>query len=614
MGCCGDDVWKSRWPVPFPSGAYQIFVSMADATLSCGQVSCAEIGVTESWTGTLKVFITPTAPKDDLSIISVSPVQAPDNPDFVVDGKPTIVKAKIKNTFADAKTLDVKVNSGSSYTGTASGLQIDAGEKEYYIDPGTFITPTGSPGSMFTADVEVDSGRSVTESNENNNVFSIDPSIDPSVNPYPIKKANQINILFVPLKISIDSRPAPSCVQSGSDEISNFRDEALTFLRAVYPVKDDDVKHFKKCSFPEITVPPISPPSEPDDSIVAAAFAALQEATWCRSLSEVHCQATGGGTIYVIGVVRDGWFNDLTSYKSDEDGDTAGLAIQQADPESTNPGGIKSAIIEVSAANDVAHEIGHVLGLRHPFDYEPNRSEPPAPGYYVLGGQPTQDPDFMGYTEGDGPFGGWVSKDTFNFLKDKLAVNPADPAVIGISGLVTKDGTALLDKLERFDHILDIPLDNPGEYSAVYMDASGNVLDQTGFDVSFVTTAHDVSPGISVAPLALRIPDIAGTEKIVLKKGDTVLAESTFQAGSNDDITPPAVTVPDNILVEATSADGAVVKYKVTAQDTVDGTTTLEEDGTSITQDDVGGDITISCTPDLIAKITVAKVNIVRKK
>ena len=64
-----------------------------------------------------------------------------------------------------------------------------------------------------------------------------------------------------------------------------------------------------------------------------------------------------------------------------------------------------------------------------------------------------------------------------------------------------------------------------------------------------------------------------------------------------EDTTPPVLTVPDNMVVEATSPLGAKVNYTVTAQDNVDGNATLEEDGTTVTQDDVGGNITISCEP-----------------
>jgi Tol biopolymer transport system component len=67
--------------------------------------------------------------------------------------------------------------------------------------------------------------------------------------------------------------------------------------------------------------------------------------------------------------------------------------------------------------------------------------------------------------------------------------------------------------------------------------------------------------------------------------------------GGNGDTTSPVITVPQNITEEATSTDGAQVTYTVTAQDNVDGNATLEEDGSTVTQDDVGGDITISCDP-----------------
>jgi hypothetical protein len=49
------------------------------------------------------------------------------------------------------------------------------------------------------------------------------------------------------------------------------------------------------------------------------------------------------------------------------------------------------------------------------------------------------------------------------------------------------------------------------------------------------------------------------------------------------------------MVVEATSEQGTEVTYTVSAEDNVDGTATLEEDGTTHTQDDVGGDITITC-------------------
>jgi hypothetical protein len=68
--------------------------------------------------------------------------------------------------------------------------------------------------------------------------------------------------------------------------------------------------------------------------------------------------------------------------------------------------------------------------------------------------------------------------------------------------------------------------------------------------------------------------------------------------GGTGDTTPPVLTVPDDFAVEATSGEqGAEVTYTVTAQDDVDGNATLEEDNTVTQEDNIGGDIDISCDP-----------------
>jgi Tol biopolymer transport system component len=65
-----------------------------------------------------------------------------------------------------------------------------------------------------------------------------------------------------------------------------------------------------------------------------------------------------------------------------------------------------------------------------------------------------------------------------------------------------------------------------------------------------------------------------------------------------EDATPPTLTVPEDITAQATTTNGGTeVTFTVTAEDDIDGTATLEEDGVTITQDDIGGDITISCEP-----------------
>ena len=67
--------------------------------------------------------------------------------------------------------------------------------------------------------------------------------------------------------------------------------------------------------------------------------------------------------------------------------------------------------------------------------------------------------------------------------------------------------------------------------------------------------------------------------------GTTTLAAAPVQ---QQDTTPPTLVVPEDIVVDATSAEGAVVTFRVTAQDNVDGTATLDENNI-LTQDDAAG-------------------------
>jgi HYR domain len=85
---------------------------------------------------------------------------------------------------------------------------------------------------------------------------------------------------------------------------------------------------------------------------------------------------------------------------------------------------------------------------------------------------------------------------------------------------------------------------------------------------------------------------------LILMIATTISAPMVVVYAANiEDTIPPILTVPEGIVVEATSEQVAQVTFTVTAQDDVDGTAVLEEDGTTITQDNVGGDITIACSP-----------------
>jgi hypothetical protein len=73
------------------------------------------------------------------------------------------------------------------------------------------------------------------------------------------------------------------------------------------------------------------------------------------------------------------------------------------------------------------------------------------------------------------------------------------------------------------------------------------------------------------------------------------------------------LTVPADIVVGAEAASiitSARVNYTVTAQDDVDGAATLEGDGSTVTQDNVGGSTTISCDPASGSVLFIAITNV----
>lgn len=67
--------------------------------------------------------------------------------------------------------------------------------------------------------------------------------------------------------------------------------------------------------------------------------------------------------------------------------------------------------------------------------------------------------------------------------KTKQGSDP--PCRISLSGEIAGEGTLSLDPCYRSIGEPDIPLDNPGEYRVRYLDGTGILLAETGFEVSF---------------------------------------------------------------------------------------------------------------------------------
>src|SRR5215203_3709335 len=129
-----------------------------------------------------------------------------------------------------------------------------------------------------------------------------------------------------------------------------------------------------------------------------------------------------------------------------------------------------------------------------------------------------------------------------------------------------------------------------------------------GANVTFTVSATDIVDGS--VPVSCRAQSSgtfqSGTTTANFKLGTTTVnCHATDSSGNTgygnftvtvQDTTPPIITVPEDIVVEATGPEGAVANFTVSATDVVDGKATLDRNNMLI-QDNVGGSITISCNP-----------------
>lgn len=149
--------------------------------------------------------------------------------------------------------------------------------------------------------------------------------------------------------------------------------------------------------------------------------------------------------------------------------------------------------------------------------------------------------------------------------------------------------------------------------------AFGQVLDETPPEITVPEDMTVEATGPEGAAVSFEVSAVDTVDGVVgvtcnyysgkiFAIGEIVIACSAVDEAGNQetasfrvtvtDTTAPAIAGTRNILVEAAAtADSTQITFTASAEDTVDGASRLEEDGTTLTQDDVGGSITISCGP-----------------
>jgi hypothetical protein len=449
----------------------------------------------------------------DLELVSVEPVQTVFDPSALVEGKLTALKVKVKSTFPEGvpDVFRFKITHGNNIIvgETSSFCCPKVGTKfippeffQFQSDPdpvSSFLNPLIPSGNDYMVTVELDPPDDehpnglIEESNETNNIISLDP--------IPVENTKPLGILYVPIDYGNFAEELPQ------GEMLYLKDINSDFIKGTYPVSEAEFHDDVGAPFDAILCDNEAPQGQ-------LAFA---EAQCIADSLEVFTWDLFSPFDRAVGVVQLGWFAAYTDCETVD---------WYPELDFSCPGGFAgehTALFEPIDDAVTAHELGHTYGL-------PNYDEPViADGYWVAKGGPVDGFDFMGPDDPN-----WISNDSFEVLLDAF-MNPYDPPVIGIRGTVFKDGTVTLDPWYRFEDTLDIPLGSPGEFIVEYLDTDGNVIGQTGFDIDF--RIADIDLVLDSESFALKIPDVENTARIVIKHADQILVERTITPN------PPTVMV-----------------------------------------------------------------------
>lgn len=480
----------------------------------------------------------------DLEVTSVAIIQAPMVTAIMADGKPTKVRVTVFNGYGETKQTQAKVKwedaagtiTFEEYVTLVPGPNIlylpqlpMAGKK--FLRPAAGVDP---------AKVTVTLNPLAGETNTDNNTASAAQKV---------VQTRPLSVVYRPLATPFEAYP--SCA-----ELTRFANTSQRLIEATYPIDEREARMQIDCI-------PLVVPSDIVETYTAA------DGTQDQTIKDVVFEALSlgrwvGNVDKVVGVTRPNWLIDRI-------GGAVGLAPW--------PGTSSIVDSQMTSGAITAHEMAHNFGWVKPGTEGASGSHlemVPADGYWVVRDQVMADRvDFMnsyavdsaGATVADKA---WISLATYAYLRDELAKPFSDPAVVGVRGTVYSAGSANLSTWYRLEGNIDLPLDNPGEYRLRYLDADGNTLAETGFDLSFAAPPDAGVGELDHASFAYRIPEVAGTRAIALLHGETELGRREFSANAPT----VAVTYPnggedlligDEVTATWTAADddGDSLRYVV---------------------------------------------------
>jgi len=454
----------------------------------------------------------PVVGEGDLILHEIHAVQPVEGTETLVKGKLTVIKAEIENTFSVDQTVMVKIELEGLPAFTEEITIPKSCKKSYYFpnpedqslcQTSTTISDLEAPPPADLANelmVIIDPDNEIKELIEGNNDKG---------KFYEIVKTGNYKIIFKPINVAMDTPIDLKKYQSYSTSSANL-------IEKTYPIDED-----KFTSIIQSAVLTFDNKGKP-----------LSSKSFAQIIDLLKKEANKNMADMVVGIVRTGWFSTLPD---------SSTAIGRAPYDGTQriPAGIASIAIGKSGTilDDVAaHETGHTYGwVSKGVDTTRHLLTEVKGAYDHRSGASF---DTVGYMKSQvllDKLPGWISKQTFDFLANELDDESNDPEIIQVSGFVETDGSVELFTWYRSLGELDLPLNNPGEFSIVYLDEVDQVIGETGFDPSPTDTDFELGTGIEI--FAFNILDLPEAKKILVQKEGKVLGQKIISTNS------PEVTV-----------------------------------------------------------------------
>ena len=460
----------------------------------------------------------------DIELVGFSPIQVipiddPNNEDeSIIRDKQTLLKVDLKNTFSTFQIVEVAL----TYQPPGFGFPVTITEQvtlapvglpfSKYLPSNEFILPCTSGNIctdfMFDASVVIDPNNLIDETDESNNhdSFSI-----------LTKDTNEYGVLFGGVSF-FDNRGSTNNVFVPGPTIFETRDlaeGASSYMKGMFPIAENEFTTKVQKSI--ISSTKVFNPSD-----------RLEITRMLLTLDRVAEFTPNVKT--VIGTVPEDWFRDNfpTDYST-----TLGVAF--VSPFDFYNG----ALVEVgddeivTAAHEAVHTFSWVDRLNRDSGVGAHFDRP-ASGYWVAEREVRHDQTDLMLPTAIPLDQAWISQLTFEHIRGIFLENPLDPPLILIGGIIFDDDTSLIESFYRMDGVFDIPLNNPGEFTLLYLDENDVVLAETGFDVVKTISGQEEN---DFGAFSLKVPDVVGTKKLMIERSSEVIHEHPVS------VNPPQITI-----------------------------------------------------------------------